>query len=175
MCGGESRDRERGSHDQYRETEEGKTLLLSKGEFSALHIHTHHTSTHITQGLTELAIHTIQIVERTNDSNLAQEDKLSSSDIRRGMMGSYRHTETKTLRYTGEGPYLIGLTGGIASGKSAILKRLAKKGACPIDCDKLGHEAYRVGSVAHAKIVEAFGEGVFAVCVCCAYSTLRCS
>ncbi len=74
-------------------------------------------------------------------------------------MGSYRETATKTLRYTGEGPYLIGLTGGIASGKSAISRRLAKKGAYPIDCDRLGHEAYRVGSVAHAKIVEAFGEG----------------
>ena len=35
------------------------------------------------------------------------------------------------------GPYLIGLTGGIASGKSSILKRLVDKGAYPIDCDKV--------------------------------------
>ena len=57
------------------------------------------------------------------------------------------------------GPYLIGLTGGIASGKSAILKRLSNKGACTIDCDKLGHEAYKTGTLAHTKIVETFGEG----------------
>ena len=132
-----------------------------KPQVCALRHPSTHTHTH-TQGLNELAIHTIQIVERSNDNgpNLAQEEKLSSSDIRRGMLGSYKDTTTKTLPYTGKGPYLIGLTGGIASGKSAIVKRLAKKGAYPIDCDKLGHEAYRIGSVAYAKIVETFGEGM---------------
>ncbi len=75
------------------------------------------------------------------------------------MMGSYRSTHTQTKRFTSDGTYLIGLTGGIASGKSAILRRLSKKGAYAIDCDKLGHEAYSVGSMAHAKIVKTFGEG----------------
>ena len=37
-----------------------------------------------------------------------------------------------------ERPYIIGLTGGIASGKSAICKRLEGQGAVSIDCDKLG-------------------------------------
>ena len=36
-----------------------------------------------------------------------------------------------------KGPYLIGLTGGITSGKSSIFGRLVKMGAYPIDCDKV--------------------------------------
>lgn len=35
-------------------------------------------------------------------------------------------------------PYVLGLTGGIASGKSAICKRLQGLGAGTVDCDKLG-------------------------------------
>jgi hypothetical protein len=35
-------------------------------------------------------------------------------------------------------PYVIGLTGGIASGKSALCGRLEKLGAGVVDCDKLG-------------------------------------
>lgn len=36
-------------------------------------------------------------------------------------------------------PYVIGLTGGIASGKSALCGRLEKLGAGIVDCDKLGN------------------------------------
>lgn len=35
-------------------------------------------------------------------------------------------------------PYIIGLTGGIGSGKSSVARRLEKLGAGIIDCDKLG-------------------------------------
>ena len=35
------------------------------------------------------------------------------------------------------GPFLIGLTGRIATGKSSIFKRLVNKGAFPVDCDKV--------------------------------------
>ena len=38
-------------------------------------------------------------------------------------------------------PYVIGLTGGIASGKSALCKRLEGLGAVSVDCDKLGRLA----------------------------------
>lgn len=47
------------------------------------------------------------------------------------------------------GPYLIGLVGGSASGKTAIAARFEKLGAGVIDCDKLGHEAYEPGEGAH--------------------------
>ena len=40
-------------------------------------------------------------------------------------------------REKGKGPYLIGLTGGTASGKSSIAKRLSGLGAYVIDCDKV--------------------------------------
>ena len=36
-------------------------------------------------------------------------------------------------------PYVIGLTGGSASGKSSIARHLENLGAGIIDCDKLGH------------------------------------
>ena len=35
---------------------------------------------------------------------------------------------------------MIGLTGGTASGKSSICKRLEKLGAAIVDCDKLGNK-----------------------------------
>jgi len=35
------------------------------------------------------------------------------------------------------GPYLVGLTGGIATGKSSIVKHLSALGAFAIDCDKV--------------------------------------
>lgn len=56
----------------------------------------------------------------------------------------------------------IGLTGGIASGKSTISRMLAERGAVIIDADRLGHEAYRPGTAAHRQVVEAFGPDVLA-------------
>lgn len=40
-------------------------------------------------------------------------------------------------REKGKGPYLIGLTGGTASGKSSIAKKLSGLGAYVINCDKV--------------------------------------
>lgn len=40
------------------------------------------------------------------------------------------------------GPYLVGLTGGIASGKSSILNRMVRLGAFSIDCDKVEQEVF---------------------------------
>ena len=52
---------------------------------------------------------------------------------------------------------IIGLTGGIASGKSTVTQLLAKLGAHVIDADKLGHNAYVSGSDAFNLVVSAFG------------------
>src|SRR5262249_61228045 len=41
---------------------------------------------------------------------------------------------------------VIGLTGGIGSGKSTVAAMLAELGADGIDTDKVGHEAYRPGT-----------------------------
>lgn len=55
---------------------------------------------------------------------------------------------------------VIGLTGGIASGKSTVSRLLAERGAFVIDADRLGHEVYRPGTPAFAKIIEVFGPEV---------------
>ena len=84
------------------------------------------------------------------------EDKISSSDLRKQQLGKYRQPKVMLhiiiiITYNvyiqishclthwnpSTGPYLIGLTGGSASGKSAIAKRLSNLGAYPIDCDKV--------------------------------------
>ena len=53
---------------------------------------------------------------------------------------------------------IIGLTGGIASGKSTAAKLLGELGAHVIDADKLGHNAYTKGSDAFNSVVSVFGQ-----------------
>jgi len=55
---------------------------------------------------------------------------------------------------------VIGLTGGIASGKSVVSQMLAERGVLIIDADKVGHEAYRRGSGCYEAVVDAFGPEV---------------
>jgi len=55
---------------------------------------------------------------------------------------------------------VIGLTGGIASGKSTVAKILAELGAVVIDADKVGHEALRPHTEAWRKVVAAFGKEI---------------
>jgi dephospho-CoA kinase len=55
---------------------------------------------------------------------------------------------------------IIGLTGGIASGKSLVSQRLAELGATLIDADKLGHESYRNGTDTYRAVIETFGADV---------------
>ncbi|NIR62195.1 MAG: dephospho-CoA kinase, partial [Gammaproteobacteria bacterium] len=56
----------------------------------------------------------------------------------------------------------IGLTGGIASGKSTVAEALKALGAVVIDADRLGHRVYEPGSPGFQKIVNAFGHDVVA-------------
>jgi len=55
---------------------------------------------------------------------------------------------------------LIGLTGGIGAGKSAVATRLAARGATVVDSDRISREVVALGTDGLAEIVEAFGEGV---------------
>jgi dephospho-CoA kinase len=52
---------------------------------------------------------------------------------------------------------IIGLTGGIASGKSTAARLLENWGAYVIDADKLGHRAYEKGTAAFDQVVATFG------------------
>jgi dephospho-CoA kinase len=54
----------------------------------------------------------------------------------------------------------VGLTGGIASGKSLVADELAARGAIIIDADVLAREVVEPGTAALAAIVERFGPQV---------------
>jgi len=56
--------------------------------------------------------------------------------------------------------YLIGLTGNIATGKSAVAKMLQDLGATVIDADALVHDLQRPGTPTYDAIVAAFGRGI---------------
>ncbi|KAG8824620.1 hypothetical protein FRC19_001406 [Serendipita sp. 401] len=56
---------------------------------------------------------------------------------------------------------VVGLTGGIASGKSTVSRLLSSKHQFPvIDADVLARKVVEPGTPAHAKIVQYFGTGV---------------
>ena len=60
----------------------------------------------------------------------------------------------------GKEPILIGLTGGIASGKSTVIQYLRYQGYSIIDADKLGHKVLEPGNPGYIKVLEKFGEGI---------------
>ena len=55
---------------------------------------------------------------------------------------------------------VIGLTGGIAAGKSTVAARLAELGAIVIDADRLARDAVALGSPGLAAVVARFGPQV---------------
>ena len=57
---------------------------------------------------------------------------------------------------------LVGLTGGIGSGKTTFAALLAERGAQVIDADVLGHDALAPGQPAWHSIVDQFGDEVLA-------------
>ncbi|MDF2748068.1 MAG: coaE [Propionibacteriaceae bacterium] len=56
----------------------------------------------------------------------------------------------------------VGLTGGIASGKSTVANELARRGAVIIDADELAREVVEPGTPGLAAIVRRFGDDVLA-------------
>ena len=120
-------------------------------------------------GLSTLEVVTIPLLEDDDDDNVrdggaklrqsvTKEEKISSSGKRFDVLGTLVKTErlkastavcsptspSATASATSSRtPIVIGLTGGIASGKTSIAKRLEKLGARRIDCDALGHQAYK--------------------------------
>jgi len=115
--------------------------------------------------LLPLEVFIIDLIEEDEDitdlsSSLNSEGKLSSSAERVRSLGVLRKTPNGIKE--DNKCYIIGMTGGIASGKSSVVKRLEKLGAYTINCDKLGHEAYLPGQIAYNKIIENFGVDVLA-------------
>ena len=56
----------------------------------------------------------------------------------------------------------IGLTGGIASGKSTVVEQLRELGAATIDADRLGHQTYEPDTDTFHAVVAAFGDDIVA-------------
>jgi dephospho-CoA kinase len=57
---------------------------------------------------------------------------------------------------------LVGLTGGIGSGKSTVAAMLERRGAVVIDADDLARRAVDPGSPGYQQVVEAFGRQLIA-------------
>ena len=55
---------------------------------------------------------------------------------------------------------IVGVTGGIACGKSTVSKLLSKKGAIPINSDEIGHQLLKRGSPVMSALLEAFGSDI---------------
>ncbi|KOC60160.1 Bifunctional coenzyme A synthase [Habropoda laboriosa] len=104
--------------------------------------------------LNKLDIHVTKLI---NDENHRkhEETKISSSNQRIRLLGTKLQAPRigdKPLK-----PYIIGLTGGIASGKSSVADKLKKLGAGLVNCDKIAHDLYLPGRKCFDAILEIFG------------------
>lgn len=59
-------------------------------------------------------------------------------------------------------PYVIGLTGNIATGKSVVAQIVAELGAQVIDADQVAHEVMHPGGPAFDGVIKAFGREILA-------------
>jgi dephospho-CoA kinase len=57
-------------------------------------------------------------------------------------------------------PLRVGLTGGIASGKSLVAEMLRERGAAVVDADRIAREVLAPGGAAHNSVVRAFPDVV---------------
>ncbi|MXY46507.1 MAG: dephospho-CoA kinase, partial [Chloroflexi bacterium] len=58
--------------------------------------------------------------------------------------------------------FVIGLTGGIGTGKTHVSRLLEGLGAAIVNADLLGHEVYAPQSEGWRAVVDAFGDGIVA-------------
>lgn len=106
----------------------------------------------------ELEIHSIPLIE-VKQVLKEKEQKVSSSNQRMDILGS-QFKEPFPRPNLPKRPYIIGLIGGIASGKSKMTERFDKLGAGIIDCDKLAHSLYEPGEECYQAIIDTFGKDV---------------
>jgi dephospho-CoA kinase len=59
-------------------------------------------------------------------------------------------------------PFTVGLTGGIGSGKSVVLREFVARGAVGIEADDLARDVVEPGTEGFTQVVEAFGSEVVA-------------
>lgn len=109
-------------------------------------------------GLGKLDIHVVKLAEDSNHGD-HEEAKISSSNQRIRLLGT-RLKKPQKIPAKPLKPYIIGLTGGIASGKSSVALKLESLGAGLVNCDRIAHDLYEPGMRCYELIVENFGTGV---------------
>ncbi len=57
-------------------------------------------------------------------------------------------------------PFVVGLTGGIASGKSTVAERFAARGVTVLDADQVARDVVEPGQPALDEVIHAFGPGI---------------
>jgi len=60
------------------------------------------------------------------------------------------------------GMKVIGLTGGIGSGKSTVVRFLTGLGAIVVDADRIGHEVLEKDGEARRQVIDSFGQNIVA-------------
>uniref|UniRef100_A0A069DV06 Bifunctional coenzyme A synthase n=1 Tax=Panstrongylus megistus TaxID=65343 RepID=A0A069DV06_9HEMI len=111
------------------------------------------------KGLKPLIVHSVDLLLNPNLEDEIEEDKISSSTDRIRLLGTLlRQPEEKND--IPKWPYIIGLIGGIASGKSSVCKRLEALGAAHINCDLIAHNIYKKGTPIYDLVVSTFGSNI---------------
>lgn len=109
-------------------------------------------------GLKALQIHCINLIELETTEE-GKETKVSSSNQRMDLLGT-RLREPQPNPNLSNYPYVIGLVGGIASGKSVMSKYFEEHGAIVVNCDRLAHQLYVPGTECHQKLIDHFGRNI---------------
>ncbi|KAI1724966.1 dephospho-CoA kinase domain-containing protein [Ditylenchus destructor] len=109
------------------------------------------------KGFPKLEVHVVPTLD-ANDDPVSNESKLSSSCYRRRELGTLLREPANKL--PNKSPYIIGLIGGIASGKNQVSKLLANQGCHVIVCKDVEHELYNSISEVRNRIISTYGPGV---------------
>ncbi|KAG7188212.1 hypothetical protein KM043_016082 [Ampulex compressa] len=109
------------------------------------------------KNLSKLDIHVVKLM-KDEQHREHEESKISSSNHRIRLLGT--RLQPPRIKDKSLKPYVIGLTGGIASGKSAVAEKLENLGAGLVNCDKLAHDLYLPDKSCFKVIVENFGPSV---------------
>ena len=72
---------------------------------------------------------------------------------------SYTLKTMKTATHRTRG-IIVGITGGIACGKTTVSDLLAEKGAIPINADEIGHQLLKADSPVIGELTDAFGQDI---------------
>lgn len=132
-------------------------LLYNYTAMSILHLMSLRVGNNMTyfddsQGLSQLSVEVVDLLE-------AGAERISSTLMRHDSLGRLR-LERHRVDTLSTDHFIIGLTGGICSGKSRMASVLARLGATVIDCDKLGHMAYKKESRIFGQVIAAFGADI---------------